>query len=63
MNKMNKMNKIDNLVLKIGERAKKASLKVSLLSSKKKNDVLLDAADKIYKNKKIIIQQNSLDIE
>ncbi len=60
---MNKMNKIDNLVLKIGERAKKASLKVSLLSSKKKNDVLLDAADKIYKNKKIIIQQNSLDIE
>ena len=48
---MNKMNKIDNLVLKIGERAKKASLKVSLLSSKKKNDVLLDAADKIYKNK------------
>ncbi len=60
---MNNKQKIENVVLKIGERAKNASLKVSLLSSKEKNDVLHDAADNIDKNRNIIIEQNSIDIE
>ncbi len=58
------MNKkeIEKEVLRIGAMAKQASLKVSLLPTKKKNDVILDAADNIRKNKDLIIQQNSLDI-
>ncbi len=59
------MNKkeIEEKVLRIGANAKKASLKVSLLSTKKKNDVLLDAADNIMKNKDLIIQENEMDIK
>ena len=38
---MNKQKQIEEEVLKIGIKAKEASLKISLLSSKKKNDVLL----------------------
>ena len=60
---MNKQKKIEEEVLKIGIKAKEASLRISLLSSKKKNEVLLDAADNIKKNKKLIIEQNSIDIE
>ena len=51
---MNKQKQIEEEVLKIGIKAKEASLKISLLSSQKKNDVLLDAADNIKKNKKLI---------
>ena len=60
---MNKQKQIEEEVLKIGIKAKEASLKISLLSSQKKNDVLLDAADNIKKNKKLIIEHNSIDIE
>ncbi len=60
---MNKQKQIEEEVLKIGIKAKEASLKISLLSSKKKNDVLLDAADNIKKNKKLIIEHNLKDIE
>ena len=60
---MNKQKQIEEEVLKIGVKAKEASLRISLLSSQKKNDVLLDAADNIKKNKKLIIEHNSIDIE
>ena len=60
---MNKQKQIEEEVLKIGIKAKEASLKISSLSSQKKNDVLLDAADNIKKNKKLIIEHNSIDIE
>ena len=60
---MNKQKQIEEEVLKIGIKAKEASLRISLLSSQKKNDVLLDAADNIKKNKKLIIEHNSIDIE
>ena len=50
---MNKQKQIEEEVLKIGIKAKEASLKISSLSSQKKNDVLLDAADNIKKNKKL----------
>ena len=59
---MNKQKQIEEEVLKIGIKAKEASLKISSLSSQKKNDVLLDAADNI-KNNKLIIAHNSIDIE
>ena len=52
---MNKQKQIEEQVLKIGIKAKEASLRISLLSSKKKNDVLLDAADNLKKNKNLII--------
>ncbi len=54
---------IEQEVLKICKKAKLASLEVSLLSTKKKNDVLFDAADNIKKNKDLIIENNSLDID
>ena len=60
---MNKQKQIEEEVLKIGIKAKEASLRISLLSSQKKNEVLLDAANNIKKNKKLIIEHNSIDIE
>ena len=60
---MNKQKQIEEEVLKIGIKAKEASFRISLLSSQTKNDVLLDAADNIKKNKKLIIEHNSIDIE
>ena len=55
--------KIEKDVLRIGEKAKLASLKVSLLSTMEKNDILLDAADNIKKNKSLIIQSNEMDVD
>ena len=44
---------------KIGKQAREASFKVSSLTSKIKNDILLHASDNLRKNKDIIIQKNS----
>ncbi len=55
--------KIEKDVLRIAEKAKLASLKVSLLSTMEKNDILLDAADNIKKNKSLIIQSNEMDVD
>ena len=41
-------------MLEIGENAKKASHSISVLNSKKKNDILLHAAENLMKNKKKI---------
>ena len=60
---MNKKLQIENDVTKIGKKAKEASFKVSSLTSKIKNDILLHASDNLRKNKDIIIQKNSLDIK
>ena len=49
-----------NKLIKIGNRSKKAIS--SHLSYKKKNRVLKDYCDLIYKNKKLIINQNKKDI-
>jgi len=59
------MNKkeIEKDVLRIAKKAKQASLKVSLLSSKEKNEILEDASNNIKKNKDLIIKKNSLDIK
>ena len=50
-------------MLEIGENAKKASHSISVLNSKKKNDILLHAAENLMKNKKKILHANNLDIE
>ena len=60
---MNKRRITEEEILEIGSRAKSASMKISLLSTKEKNDVLYDAADNIGKNKDYIIEQNAKDIE
>ena len=54
---------IEDQVLEIGAKAKRASLKVSLLSKRVKNQILLDASKNLQKNKKIIITKNKLDIK
>ena len=59
---MNKLNKIEKQILDIGFNAKKASFKVSLLSTKEKNEILVDASKNIKKNKNLIIEKNKLDI-
>lgn len=48
---------------KILKEAKKTSKVINLLSSKRKNEILLQMADEILKNKKEIIQQNQLDLK
>ncbi len=60
---MNKKCQIEEEVLKIGAKAKNSSLKVSLLSTKVKNQVLVEAAENIRKNKQSIIEENKKDIE
>ena len=60
---MNKQKQIEEEVLKIGIKAKEVFIKGFFTFLSKKNDVLLDAADNIKKNKKKIIEHNSIDIE
>ncbi len=60
---MDNIKQIEKEVLEIGAKAKESSLKVSLLSTKLKNQVLLDAAENIRKNKDAIIKENSKDIQ
>ena len=60
---MNKKNQIEKEVLEIGAKAKNSSLDVSLLSTKVKNQVLIQAAENIRKNKESLIEENSKDIE
>ena len=60
---MNNKQKIEEDVIRIGKKAKEAAFKISSLTSKTKNDILLDASDNLRKNKDIIIQKNSLDIK
>ena len=59
---MNNNKQIEKEVLEIGSKAKESSLEVSLLSTKVKNQVLIDAAQNIKKNKESIIQANIKDI-
>ena len=59
---MNNINKIEKQILDIGLNAKKASLKVSLLSTKEKNEILIDASKNLQKNKNLIIEKNKVDI-
>ena len=59
---MNNINKIEKQILDIGLNAKKASLKVSLLSTKDKNEILIDASKNLQKNKNLIIEKNKVDI-
>ena len=54
---MNSKKQIEDQVLEIGAKAKRASLKVSLLSKRVKNQILLDASKNLKKNKKIIIEK------
>ena len=60
---MNKKNQIEKEVLEIGAKAKNSSLDVSLLPTKVKNQVLIQAAENIRKNKESLIEENSKDIE
>ena len=59
---MNNINKIEKQIFDIGLNAKKASLKVSLLSTKDKNEILIDASKNLQKNKNLIIEKNKVDI-
>ena len=59
---MNNNKQIEKEVLEIGSKAKESSLEVSLLSTKVKNQVLMEAAQNIKKNKESIIQANIKDI-
>ena len=52
---MNKNLITEEDINKLGLRAKKASYIVSTLDTKTKNDILLDAAENILKNKKKLI--------
>ncbi len=49
-------------IFDIGVKAKEASQKVSLLSSKIKNDILHSAAENLLKNKDLIIKENEKDV-
>ena len=60
---MNKKQQIENDVIRIGKKAREASFKISSLTSKNKNDILLHASENLRKNKDINIQKNSLDIQ
>ena len=56
-------NKIKEIMLDIGKNARMASHSVSTLDEKTKNDILFDASENLMKNKKKILDANSVDIE
>ena len=60
---MNKNLITEEDINKLGLRAKKASYVVSTLNTKTKNDILLDAAENILKNKKMLINENEKDVQ
>ena len=53
---------MENLEI-IGEKVKKTTSYLRMLSSKKKNEILVKVADEIEKNKNEIISANKIDIE
>ena len=60
---MNKNLITEEDINKLGLRAKKASYIISTLDTKTKNDILLDAAENILKNKKKLIDENEKDVQ
>ena len=56
-------NKIKEIMLDIGKNARMASHSVCTLDAKTKNDILFDASENLMKNKKKILDANSIDIE
>ena len=56
-------NKIKDIMLKLGKNARRASHSVCTLDTKTKNDILFDASENLLKNRKKILDANSIDIE
>ena len=56
-------NIIKEIMLDIGKNARVASHSVSALDANTKNDILFDASENLMKNKKKILDANSIDIE
>ncbi len=60
---MEKNKIIEEDIIRIGVNAKKASYKVSSIDPKLKNKILHDAAENLYKNKNLIIEENEKDVD
>ena len=56
-------NKIKKIMLDLGKNARTAAHSVGTLDTKIKNDILFDASENLMKNKKKILDANSIDIE
>ena len=56
-------NKLKKIMLDLGKNAKIASHSVCTLDTKTKNDILFDVSENLMKNKKKILDANSIDIE
>ena len=56
-------NKIKDIMLNLGKNARRASHSVCTLDTKTKNDILFDASENLLKNRKKILDANSIDIE
>ena len=56
-------NKIKEIMLDLGKKARMASRSVCTLNTKTKNDILLDASENLMNNRKKILDANSIDID
>ena len=56
-------NILEDEILNIGSLAREASRFVSQLETKKKNEMLCWSAENIFKNKKVILEANEIDIK
>ena len=56
-------NKIKEIMLDLGKKARMASRSVCTLNTKTKNDILLHASENLMNNRKKILDANSIDID